>query len=108
MRSWPQRSHERDERVDFRGAEILAVSRHVAATLQNLTEELIARLTRRDAIERRPALSSFTAEAVAGPALLVLQHKGTLELERSPSLDVPHRCGSGRPGLHLWRPRNRH
>src|SRR5262247_3387230 len=106
--SWPQRSHERDERVDFRGAEILAVSWHVAATLQNLTDELIARLTRRDAVERRAALSAFTAEAVAGPALLVLQHQGTLELERSPSLDVPDLCGGRGPRLHLRRPRNRH
>src|SRR5262245_24478242 len=99
--SWPQRSHERDERVDFRGAEILAVSRHVAATLQNLTDELIARLARRDAVERRPALSAFTAEAVAGPALLVLQHQRALKLERTPALDVPARCGGRGPRLHL-------
>src|SRR5262245_24776148 len=84
--SWPQRSHERDERVDFSRAQILAIGRHVAATLQNLADELIARLARRDAVERRPALSAFTAEAVAGPALLVLQHQGALKLERRTSL----------------------
>src|SRR5215467_11543591 len=106
--SWPQRHHERDERVDFSRAQILAVGGHVAATLQNLADELVARLARRDAVERRPALSSFTAEAVAGPALLVLQHQRALELERSPALDVPDRCGGRGPGLHLRRPRNRH
>src|SRR5262245_42561000 len=106
--SWPQRSHERDERVDFSRVQILAIGRHVAATLQNLTDELIARLTRRDAVERRSALSAFAAEAVAGPALLVLQHQRALKLERSPSLDIPDRCGGGGPSLHLRRPRNRH
>src|SRR5499426_468420 len=106
--SWPQRSHERDERVDFSRVQILAIGRHVAATLQNLTDELIARLARRDAVERRPALSAFTAEAVAGPALLVLQHQRALKLERSPALDVPDRCGGRGPRLHLRRPRNRH
>src|SRR3989442_2261832 len=72
IRSWPQRLHERDECIDFRGAQILAVGRHVAAALQHLTNELIAGLARRDAVQRWPALSPLTAQAVAGPALLVL------------------------------------
>jgi hypothetical protein len=50
--------------------------------LQHLTNELIARLARRDAVEGWTALSSFTAQAVAGRALLVLQHERALELER--------------------------
>src|SRR5262249_49329685 len=98
--SWPQRCHERDERVDFSRVQILAVSRHVASALQDLTNELIARLARRDAVERRPALSAFAAEAVAGPALLVLQHQRALELEPGPALDVADRCGGRGPGLH--------
>src|SRR5215813_5733663 len=100
-RSSPQRCHERDDRVDFSRIQILAVGRHVAAPLQNLTDELIARLARRNAVERRAALSSFTAEAVAGPALLVLQNQRALELERGPALDVPDRRRGSGPGLHL-------
>src|SRR4029450_13564190 len=86
--SWPQRFHERDERVDFSRVQILAVGRPVAAALQNLTDELIARLTRRDAVERRPALSAFTAEAVAGPALLVFEHQRRPQRRRSSSPTV--------------------
>src|SRR2546422_9688364 len=101
MRSWAQRFHERDERVDFRGAEILAVGRHVAAALQHLTNELIAGLARRDAVQRWPALSPLTAQAVAGPALLVLHHECALELERRAAPDASDRPGGGGPRVHL-------
>src|SRR5262249_29298299 len=106
MGSWAQGCHERDERVDFGGAEILAVSRHVAAPPQDLADELPASLTRRDTVEGRPALSSSAAEAVARPALLVLEHERALQLERRTALDVLHRCGGGGPRLHLRRPRH--
>src|SRR5712671_4869528 len=99
--SWPQRLHERDEGVDFRGREVLAVGRHVPATLQDLTDELIARLTRRDAVERRTTSSAFTGQAMARPALLVLEDEGALELERRPTLDVLDRRGGGAPGCHV-------
>src|SRR5262245_8962899 len=85
--SWPQRLHERDERVDFGRTQILAVGRHIAAALQDLADQLIARLARRDTVERWAALSSFTAEAVAGATLLVLENQRALELERGPIMD---------------------
>src|SRR5262249_56086654 len=104
---WPQRLHERDQRVDLRGTEVLAVGRHVAATLQHLTNELITGLARRDAVQRRAAAASLTAQAVAGAALLVLQHEGTLQLERRAALDVLDRGRGGGPCPPLRRPRNR-
>src|SRR5262250_2601366 len=105
--SWPQGLHERDERVHFGRAQILAVGRHVAAALQHLPNQLIARLARRDAVERRTALAALTTEAVTGAALLVLEHQRALQLERRAALDVADRRRRGGPRLHLRRPRDR-
>src|SRR5262245_63718940 len=106
--SWAQGLHERDERVHFGRVQILSVGRHVATALQHLANELIARLARRDTVERRAALATLTAEAVAGAALLVLEHERALQLERSAAFDVADRRGRGAPRLHLGRPRDRH
>src|SRR5215470_17434738 len=84
--SWAQGPHERDERVHFGRAQILAVGRHVAAPLQHLADQLVASLARRDAVERGSALAALTAETVAGAALLVLQHERSLQLQGRASL----------------------
>src|SRR5262249_57906919 len=96
-RSSAQCFHERDQRVHFGGAQILSVRRHVAAALQDLTYELIARLARRDTVERGAALASLTVQTVAGAALLVLEHQRPLQLERRAALDVADRRGGGGP-----------
>src|SRR5437899_13101212 len=101
MRSWAQGPHERDECVDFRGAQILAIGGHVAAALQHLTNELIAGLACRHTVQRRAAAAPLATQAVAGAALLVLQHERALELERRAALDVADRCRGGGPRLHL-------
>src|SRR5262249_60404401 len=107
-RSSAQCFHERGQRGRFGGAQILSVRRHVAAALQDLTYELIARLARRDTVERGAALASLTVQTVAGAALFVLEHQRPLQLERRAALDVADRRGGGGPGPPLRRPRGRH
>ena len=46
----------------FRRAEIFAVGRHVAAALDHLTNDLVMSEAHGDAVECRPALTSFVIE----------------------------------------------
>src|SRR5688500_5497024 len=70
-----QRLEEGHERIHLGGREVLAVRRHVPAPLQDLADELIPREPRRHAVERRPALAAAPVQAMAGAALLVLDHQ---------------------------------
>ena len=87
-----QRFEEGDERRHFRGREVLAVGRHVAAALEDLADELVAREPRGDVVERRPALPPCVAERVAVAALLDLEHERALPLERRAALDESSRA----------------
>ncbi len=81
-----QRLEERDQRRHLRGAQVLAVGGHVAAALQHLADQLIARQPRRDVVERRAAQAALAAERVAVAALLALQDERALQLERRATL----------------------
>src|SRR5207245_11573298 len=96
---WVQRLEKPDQRVHFGRREVLAVGGHVAAALQHLPDQLIAREPRRNAIERGTARPAFTAQAVAVPALFVLHHERALQLERRPALHISNRRGERGPGV---------
>src|SRR5262245_50468933 len=69
-----KRLHEGYERRHLGGSQILSVGRHVSSALQHLTDQLVTREPRRDAVKSWAALSAFSSQAVAIPALLVLDH----------------------------------
>src|SRR5260370_3662093 len=98
------RGEECDDRVDLRGREILAVCRHVAATLNDLANDLIAREARGSVVERRPAQPALAVERVTIAALLALHEQSALELERSAALNVIDGSGRTAPRVHHRRP----
>ena len=99
------RREERDERRDLGRAQVLAVRRHVAAALQDLPDQLVARESRRDVVERRPAQAALAAERVAVAALLALHQQRALQLERRAALEVLRRRRARAPRVHHRRPR---
>src|SRR5277367_1623818 len=66
------RGQERDNRVDLGGREVFAVGRHVAAALNYLAHDLIAREARSGIVERGSAHSADAAERVTVATLLAL------------------------------------
>src|SRR5262249_13832879 len=86
------------------GAEVLAVSWHVAAALENLAHQLTVRQPRRDVVQRGPAQPALAAERVTVPALLALHEQCTLQLERRAAAYVLFWHRRAAPGLHVRRP----
>src|SRR5262249_56314128 len=85
-------------------AEVLAVSWHVAAALENLAHQLTVRQPRRDVVQRGPAQPALAAERVTVPALLALHEQCTLQLERRAAAHVLFWHRRAAPGLHVRRP----
>src|ERR1017187_716844 len=68
-----QRGQEPNQGRGLRGAESIAIGRHVASALQHLTNDLILRHAVGDAIQRGSAKSAFTTDRMAVAALLILK-----------------------------------
>src|SRR5262245_43977620 len=100
-----QRIQEGDQRRRLRRAEIFAIGRHVAATLQYLPDQFIAGQACGDSVERRTALAAFTAESVTVAALFDLKHQRALSFERGTALEQWGGNRSSAPRVHHWRPR---
>jgi len=62
--------------------QVLAVSRHVPASLDDLPDELIAREARGHRVQRRAAQTTFATKSVTIPALLALDENCALQLQR--------------------------
>src|SRR5882762_6132933 len=85
---WMKRLEERDQRGCLRRAEVLPVRRHVAATLDDLPDQLILRQPHGDSVERRAALPTRLVERMTVPALLRLEDERAVPFERGASLEV--------------------
>src|SRR5262249_40382993 len=72
---------ERHERSSFWGAQVFSVSRHIAAALDHLSNQLIMCESYSDCIERRTTLSTFAVECMAVVALLDLKDQRALTLQ---------------------------
>src|ERR1700730_9586126 len=98
---WVQRLEESNERRSLCWTQVVPIGRHVAASLNDLTDELVLRETDRNAIQRWPSLSPCVAKRVAVAALLDLKPERTLPLKRSRTMNVPvgHRIAA--PGIHV-------
>src|ERR1700722_6449843 len=99
------RGQECDDRVDLRRSEVLAVSRHVAAALNYLANDLVPCETRGSVVERGTAHPAVAAERMAIAALLALHQQRALQFERSAALDVVDGSRRGAPRVHPRRPR---
>src|SRR5580704_3231475 len=77
-----KRDEKLDQRGHFRRREIFPVGGHVAATLENLANELIFSEACRDVIESGSAQAANSAERMAVPTLLGLEDDRPLPLYR--------------------------
>ena len=80
-----QRLKKRNQGCGFRRIQAVPVSRHVAAALQDLADQLILGETRRDGIQCRTSFAAFFAERVTVVALLALEDERPLTFECSPA-----------------------
>jgi hypothetical protein len=63
------------------GTQVISVSRHVAAALQHLANELVLRKARGHGIQSWTALAAFPFERVAVATLFALEHERPLTFE---------------------------
>lgn len=76
-----QSLEECDKSSRLRGTQICSIRRHVAASLNHLTDELVLRESRGDVVERRTSLSAEFTERMTIAALLHLKHESSLSLK---------------------------
>ena len=76
-----QRLEKRDECSCLGRPQVLSVGRHVAATLDYLSDQLIVGEPESDLIQFRSAFPSSITQGVAVAALLGLKNKGALPLQ---------------------------
>src|ERR1700722_17908046 len=94
-----------DEGSGLRRVQILAVSRHIAAALDNLTNQLILRKPHSNCVERRTALSALIAQRVAVVALLRLENQSALPFKRRTVVEKFRWNRYGAPRIHNRAPR---
>src|ERR1700720_673469 len=94
-----------DKSRGLRGTEILAISGHVAATLDHLTNELILCKPPGHCVQSRAALAALFAERMAVVTLLHLEDQSTLPLKRSPVVQKHGRNRNAAPRVHDRAPR---
>ncbi len=76
-----ERLQERHQCSRLRRTQILSVCRHIATTLNHLTDQLILREPHRHLIESRTALSTRFAKRMAIAALFELKNQRSLPLQ---------------------------
>src|SRR5438309_1408397 len=95
---------ERHERSRFCGTQVFSVSRHIAAALYHLPDQLIMRESHGDCIERRSALPTLTVERVAVVTLLGLKDQRALAFQSRVLHQVFRWNGFTAPCVHHWTP----
>src|SRR2546427_11669144 len=101
---WMKRLEERDQRGCLHRAEVLPVRRHVAATLDDLPDQLILSQPHGDSVERRATLPTRLVERMTVPALLRLEDERAVPFERGASLEVFLRNRLAAPRVHRGAP----
>lgn len=91
---------EGDEGGGFFRTEVFAVCVHIAATLDDLANELILSEEHGDLVEGGTAFASVAAESVAIMALLTLKNESALTLKCGAILQELLRNGIAAPGVH--------
>jgi len=100
-----QRFEERYERGRLSGAQVFGISGHVAATLDDLSNQLVLCKPEGYGVQGRGALAALIVERVAVMALLQLENQGALPLEGRALLEKLRRNGNPAPRIHDGTPR---
>src|SRR5260370_20920589 len=93
-----------DERYCLRRVQIFSVSRHVAASLDHLSDKLTCRQPHGDAVQRRTSLPANFPKRMAVAALLDLKHERTLPLKRARPVQIISRHWITAPSVHVRAP----
>src|SRR5271155_1751903 len=96
-----QRFEEGNERSGLRRAQVFPVSRHIAAPLDHLADELVLREPNGNAIQGRASLPSGFTQRMAVAALFALEDKCASPLKRRCAAEefIRHRISA--PGVHV-------
>ncbi len=77
---------ERHQRSCFRRTEVFPVRGHISPTLDHLANKLVFGEPQSNAIERRPALTSFVIQRMTVVTLLDLKNERTMALQCRPAM----------------------
>ena len=97
---WVKSFEESDEGGGLRRTEVFAVGGHVAATLDDLANQLILCEKKSDFVEGGATLAAVVAESVAIVALLELEDERALAFEGRAIFEELLRNGIAAPGVH--------
>src|SRR5215470_9609386 len=93
-----------DERGCLRGAQILAVRWHIAASLDHLPDELVLREPRSNTVESGASLPAAPPQGMAVAALLSLKDQGASPFKRGCPVQKLRWHGCAAPRVHLRTP----
>src|SRR5215813_3177382 len=80
---WMQRLKKCDECGRFRRTQVFSISRHVAASLNDLPDELVVREPHCDGVQRRASVPTGPSKSVAVATLFDLKNERALPFKRS-------------------------
>src|SRR5215470_4652125 len=100
-----QSFEKRNKRSSFGWTQIFSIGRHVAATLDDLPDQLILCESHRNSIKRRPSLAAQIPKRMAIAALFCLKNERALPLQSCRAMQklVRHRVAT--PSVHVRTPR---
>src|SRR5215468_10432364 len=99
-----QRLEKCDESGRLRRAQVFSISRHVAAPLNYLPDELVMREPHGDRVQGRASVPTGPSKCMAVSTLFELKNERTLPLKRSRVKDHLLRHWITAPGVHVRAP----
>src|SRR5262245_47827526 len=102
---WMQRLEKCDECGGFRRTQVFSISRHVAASLNYLPDELVVREPHSDGVQGGASVPTAPSKGMAVATLFDLKNERALPLERSRVKDHSLRHWITAPGVHVRTPR---
>src|SRR5258708_39442259 len=99
-----QSFQKRDQGSRFRRTQILSVSRHVAASLDYLADQLVLRQSQGDAVQSRTSLPTTLTKRVTVAALLHLKDQRALSLKCGTAVKKLLRHRVAAPRIHVRTP----
>src|SRR5215813_13496813 len=102
---WMQRLKKCDECGRFRRTQVFSISRHVAASLNDLPDELVLREPHRDGVQGGASEPPDPSKGMAVAALFELKNERALPLKCSRAKDHSLRHWITAPSVHVRAPR---
>src|SRR5215831_12328201 len=104
---WMQRLEKCDECGGFRRTQVFSISRHVAASLNDLPDELVVREPHSDGVQGGASEPTSPSKGMAVAALFELKNERALPLQRSRANEHALRHWITAPSVHVWAPRRK-